>query len=177
MDPAGVACTNCGKNMTTDDLRRTSCVHCGQVLAHHARAAQQVAVINQMMADRNGNGIPDAFEGLAANATANAYGQMGQNLGIGAAGGMAVGQALGGPYGAPGAPGMPGSVYSAQQVHVGPGGVYASHVHVAQMNAMHQTNQAVRTAATSMVVVFVVIGVVAALLVVAGIAVALFLAP
>lgn len=50
MDPSGVACTNCGKNMTTDDLRRTACVHCGQVLAHHARAAQQVAVVNQMFA-------------------------------------------------------------------------------------------------------------------------------
>lgn len=50
MEPSGVACTNCGKNMTTDDLRRTSCVHCGQVLAHHARAAQQVAVVNQMFA-------------------------------------------------------------------------------------------------------------------------------
>lgn len=50
MEPSGVACTNCGKNMTTDDLRRTACVHCGQVLAHHARAAQQVAVVNQMFA-------------------------------------------------------------------------------------------------------------------------------
>ncbi len=74
MEPSGVACTHCGKNMTTDDLRRTACVHCGQVLAHHARAAQQVAVINQMMVDRNGNGIPDAFEGLVANAQANPYG-------------------------------------------------------------------------------------------------------
>ena len=57
-----VSCTNCGKNFTTDDLRGTSCKFCGTLLAHHARAAQQVAVINQMMADRNGNGIPDECE-------------------------------------------------------------------------------------------------------------------
>ncbi|AKU97058.1 hypothetical protein AKJ09_03722 [Labilithrix luteola] len=53
MDPNGVACTNCGKNMTTDDLRRVNCLHCGQVLAHHARAAQQVALMNQMFASPN----------------------------------------------------------------------------------------------------------------------------
>jgi hypothetical protein len=50
------------------DMAKPSCTYCGTVLPHHARAAQQVAVVNQMMADRNGNGIPDAFEGLIANA-------------------------------------------------------------------------------------------------------------
>lgn len=70
-----VSCTNCGKNFTTDDLRGTSCRFCGTVLAHHARAAQQVAVVNQMLADRNGNGIPDAYEGLVANAQNNAMNQ------------------------------------------------------------------------------------------------------
>jgi hypothetical protein len=64
MDPSGVACTNCGKNMTTDDLRRTACVHCGQVLAHHARAAQQVAVVNQMLA-----------QGMPQQLMAQQYGQ------------------------------------------------------------------------------------------------------
>lgn len=73
MSVPSVACTHCGKPFTTDDLRGTSCRYCGTLLAHHARAAQQVAVVNQMLADRNGNGIPDAFEGLAANAQANAY--------------------------------------------------------------------------------------------------------
>lgn len=71
-----VACTNCGKNFTTDDLRGTACKYCGTLLAHHARAQQQVAVINEMMADRNGNGIPDAYEGLVANAQANAMNQV-----------------------------------------------------------------------------------------------------
>ncbi len=68
-----VSCTHCGKNFTTDDLRGTHCRYCGTVLAHHARAAQQVAVVQQMMADRNGNGIPDAYEGLVQNAQANAF--------------------------------------------------------------------------------------------------------
>jgi hypothetical protein len=70
-----VACTNCGKPFTTDDLRGTQCRYCGTLLAHHARAAQQLAVVSQVLADRNGNGIPDAFEGLAANAQANALNQ------------------------------------------------------------------------------------------------------
>lgn len=77
-----VACTNCGKPFTTDDLRGTNCKYCGTLLAHHARAQQQVAVINQMMADRNGNGIPDAYEGIVANAQANA---LNQAFGMGAA--------------------------------------------------------------------------------------------
>ena len=70
-----VACTNCGKNFTTDELRLTNCRYCGTLLAHHARAQQQVAVVHQMLADRNGNGIPDAYEGLVANAQANALNQ------------------------------------------------------------------------------------------------------
>ncbi len=70
-----VACTNCGKNFTTDDLRGTSCKFCGTLLAHHARAQEQVAVVNAMLADRNGNGIPDAYEGLVANAQNQAFGQ------------------------------------------------------------------------------------------------------
>lgn len=70
-----VACTNCGKNFTTDELRRTSCKYCGTLLAHHARAQEQVAMLNQMMMDRNGNGIPDAYEGMIANAQTNALNQ------------------------------------------------------------------------------------------------------
>jgi hypothetical protein len=103
-----VSCTNCGKNFTTDDLRGTSCRYCGTLLAHHARAAQQVAVINHMMADRNGNGIPDAYEGLVANAQANA-----------------MNQAFGGyPYGAS-PPGQPNAMHPmhAQHMHAMNAGV------------------------------------------------------
>jgi hypothetical protein len=61
-------CPTCGANLTPMDMAKPNCTYCQTVLPHHARAAQQVAVVNQMMADRNGNGIPDAFEGLLANA-------------------------------------------------------------------------------------------------------------
>jgi hypothetical protein len=108
MTVPSVSCTNCGKNFTTDDLRGTNCRYCGTVLAHHARAAQQVAVINQMMADRNGNGIPDAYEGLVANAQANA-----------------MNQAFGYPYG--GAPTGMNQLAPHAQMHV-------AHMQVAQVS-------------------------------------------
>jgi len=41
------------------------------VLAHHQRAAEQVAFIQGMLADGNGNGIPDAFEPLVSQTRAN----------------------------------------------------------------------------------------------------------
>ncbi len=61
-------CYTCGANLTPMDMAKINCSYCGTVLPHHARAAQQVAVVNQMMADRNGNGIPDAFEGIVSGA-------------------------------------------------------------------------------------------------------------
>jgi hypothetical protein len=70
-----VACTNCGNNFTTEDLRGTNCRYCGTLLAHRARAQQQAVLVQEMLADRNGNGIPDAYEGLVANAQANAMQQ------------------------------------------------------------------------------------------------------
>lgn len=130
-----VSCTNCGKNFTTDDLRGTSCKYCGTLLAHHARAAQQVAVINQMMADRNGNGIPDAYEGLVANAQANA---MNQAFGMGPA-----------PYVHPmgGHPMMPPAAHHP---------MHAANVHIGQ------TTQAMKKVA---ILVFVGIGVATLLIV------------
>jgi hypothetical protein len=43
-------CPHCGRNLSTDDLRGQNCPSCGTALPHHARAAQQVALVNQMMA-------------------------------------------------------------------------------------------------------------------------------
>lgn len=168
MDPSGVACTNCGKNMTTDDLRRTACIHCGQVLAHHARAAQQVAVINQMMADRNGNGIPDAFEGLVANASANAYVQVSQNVSFGAQP----------PYAQPGFAQPPFAqqqqLYAQQPYAQQPYG-QASHAAMAHANAMNQVGAGVQKAAIGAAVVGVIVAAVVVVLVAAGIAFALVL--
>ena len=53
-----VACTNCGKPFTTDDLRGTSCRYCGTLLAHHARAQQQVAVVREMLGQNFPQGVP-----------------------------------------------------------------------------------------------------------------------
>ena len=44
------SCPHCGRNLSTDDLRGQNCPSCGTALPHHARAAQQVALVNQMMA-------------------------------------------------------------------------------------------------------------------------------
>ena len=57
-------CSHCGSNLSAADLMGTSCRYCGTALPHQVRAAQQVAVVNQMLADRNGDGIPDAFQHL-----------------------------------------------------------------------------------------------------------------
>lgn len=64
-------CTNCGKNLTTDDLRRTDCAYCGTLLPHHARAAQQVAVVQQMLGHMNvppyGNVMPPHVQPMVAH--------------------------------------------------------------------------------------------------------------
>ena len=38
-------CPHCGRNLSTDDLRGQNCPSCGTALPHHARAAQQVALV------------------------------------------------------------------------------------------------------------------------------------
>ncbi|HVH42604.1 MAG TPA: hypothetical protein VM925_09675 [Labilithrix sp.] len=139
-----VSCTNCGKNFTTDDLRGTNCRYCGTLLAHHARAAQQVAVVNQMLADRNGNGIPDAYEGLVANAQANA---LNQAFGMGPP-----------PYGSPMGPPMPGPHGYAPP---------AVHIHAANMHMQAAT----RT--MSKVMLIVVVSIVLVALGIVGLAVAM----
>lgn len=42
-------CAHCGANLSLDDLRGTSCRYCGTVLPHHARAAEQAALVNQVL--------------------------------------------------------------------------------------------------------------------------------
>ena len=49
MSAPPVRCTSCGGTMKLDDLRGTNCPYCGQVLQHHARAAEHAAVINQVL--------------------------------------------------------------------------------------------------------------------------------
>jgi hypothetical protein len=58
-------CGHCGANLTPADMSQPTCRYCGTVLAHYARAAEKVAVVNALMGDANRNGIPDALEGMA----------------------------------------------------------------------------------------------------------------
>lgn len=57
-------CTHCGAALSPDDVRLPACRYCGTALAHHVQTAQQVAAVQALMGDRNGNGIPDALEGM-----------------------------------------------------------------------------------------------------------------
>jgi hypothetical protein len=43
-------CSACGAGLALEDLRAPNCRYCNTVLPHHARAMQQVQVINQVMA-------------------------------------------------------------------------------------------------------------------------------
>lgn len=45
-----------------------ACAYCGAALPHVARAAEKVAVVNQLLEDRNQDGIPDIFEKLGGGA-------------------------------------------------------------------------------------------------------------
>jgi hypothetical protein len=85
------------------DMAKPACTYCGTALPHHARAAQQVAVVNQIMADRGASGMPRAFEGLLGNAPHGQPHLMGVHVPPGA-------QVT--PFGAP--PGVP-AVYA--QLH------------------------------------------------------------
>lgn len=122
-------------------MAKPACAYCKTVLPHHARAAQQVAVVNQMMQDRNGNGIPDAFEGLIANAPHGQVHLIGTNVQV---------------HGAPPPYGQPG-------FGVGPSPLgFAVHQQVHVANAVRSTTNAVMViVVVSMVVVFMVLGMVA----------------
>ena len=65
-------CPHCGRNLSTDDLRGQNCPSCGTALPHHARAAQQVALVNQMMAQHMGGTAPPPY-GAYGNPHANPH--------------------------------------------------------------------------------------------------------
>lgn len=58
-------CTRCGHALSAAELAGADCPYCGTVLPHRARAAEKAAVVEQMFADRDGNGVPDVFEAAA----------------------------------------------------------------------------------------------------------------
>ena len=52
MSQSVATCEHCGAALSLDDLRGHDCPYCRTVLAHHARAAEQAALVNHMMAQR-----------------------------------------------------------------------------------------------------------------------------
>jgi predicted RNA-binding Zn-ribbon protein involved in translation (DUF1610 family) len=51
-------CTNCGAALSLQDLTRPNCPYCGQVLQHHARAAEHAALVNQVLQQQMGANNP-----------------------------------------------------------------------------------------------------------------------
>jgi len=47
-------CGSCGAGLTLDQMRRTDCPYCNVVYPHHARAVEQAALVNQIMAQQAG---------------------------------------------------------------------------------------------------------------------------
>ncbi len=47
--PPQPRCSTCGATLSLDDLRGANCRYCGTALPHHARAAEQAALVNQML--------------------------------------------------------------------------------------------------------------------------------
>lgn len=57
-------CHSCGAALTPEDYRAAACRFCGAAHVHHRRAAEKVAQVQALLRDANGNGIPDALEGV-----------------------------------------------------------------------------------------------------------------
>ncbi len=68
-------CTNCGASLSAEQLSGRDCPYCGTALPTQVRAAEKVAEVEQLLADRNGNGIPDVFEGMMAGVGVDLAGQ------------------------------------------------------------------------------------------------------
>ncbi len=59
-------CEHCGRNLTADEMRGESCRYCGTVLPHRARAMEKAAVVKEILADADGDGIPDIMQQLGS---------------------------------------------------------------------------------------------------------------
>lgn len=49
-----MSCEHCGAQLSLEDMTRPNCPYCRNVLKHHARAAEQAALVNQMLDQRLG---------------------------------------------------------------------------------------------------------------------------
>lgn len=58
------ACGHCGAALSAADLELDDCRYCGRVLPHRAKAAESAAKVEALLADKDGDGIPDVVQGL-----------------------------------------------------------------------------------------------------------------
>jgi hypothetical protein len=57
-------CSHCGHALSAAELEGQDCPYCRTVLPHRARAAEKVAVLQSLLADRDGDGVPDVAQQL-----------------------------------------------------------------------------------------------------------------
>jgi hypothetical protein len=57
------ACSNCGATLTPQDMQGKACRYCGTAFEHYARAAEKVAVVQQLLSPGPG-GVPVALQGM-----------------------------------------------------------------------------------------------------------------
>lgn len=56
-------CATCGASLSLEQLRGTDCPYCHTVFPHHGRAAEQAALVNQIMAQQTAQaGYPGAWQ-------------------------------------------------------------------------------------------------------------------
>jgi hypothetical protein len=58
------SCPNCGATFSPEEFNLPSCKYCGKVLPNYAAAAQKVAVVQALMHDSTGSGVPDGLKGM-----------------------------------------------------------------------------------------------------------------
>lgn len=56
-------CEHCGGTLSLNDMTRPNCPFCGQVLKHHARAAEHAVLVNQVLAGQIGARYPGLTPG------------------------------------------------------------------------------------------------------------------
>ena len=59
-------CTTCGAEQSLEAVRRGTCEYCAKPLPNAVDAAAKAAAMRELLADRDGDGLPDALAQLEA---------------------------------------------------------------------------------------------------------------
>jgi|GEM_PF-5846996 len=82
-------CPNCGRVLGAEEITGDACQYCGAVLPHVARAYEKAALAKQILADADGDGIPDIVQQLVHGGAASG-GKVQVNVNTPGAGGSEV---------------------------------------------------------------------------------------